>query len=668
MPKHTNIFLSIDSRRRAAVVGLALLLFCICLDIAIGVVPVPAFRGTTRPAVPATTQAAAKIDFAKDVVPILQGSCISCHANGLSKGGFRLDTRELMLKGGDSGEPAIVPGHAADSPLIQLVNETDPTVVMPKKGAHLKPAQIAILRDWIDQGAVWPAGILPGRFKEAALAPRRPMIPKPARGSGLSNPIDLLLQPYFASHNISPGKPVDDRLFARRVYLDAIGVLPSPAELSEFEADKSMDKRQQLVTALLNDDRRYAEHWLSFWNDLLRNDYNGTGYIDGGRKPITAWLFSALKTNMPYDQFVCALVSGDNGTEGFTNGIVWRGTVNASQQPPLQAAQNISQVFMGINLKCASCHDSFVSNWKLADAYGLAGVYSDEELEMQRCDHPLGQFAAPKFLYPELGAIDPKAPRAERIRQLGKIISGPRNGRLTRTIVNRLWQKTMGRGLIEPTDEMDNDPWDADLLDELAVELSDHGYDLKQTLATIFTSRAYQSQAIASQSERDDNHVFQGPLIRRMTAEQFADAISTVTGIWPDKPAVRPAGEGSAAAPEIRSSLCVANSLSTALGRPNRDQVVTERSSTATTLQALELTNGGTLAKILHQAGEKMLAGEETSPDDLVKLVYTRALGRSPTPAELDTARAALGSPPTPQAAEDLLWAVFMLPEFQLIR
>jgi hypothetical protein len=596
------------------------------------------------------------VDFARDVVPILQTSCISCHANGLSKGGFRLDTRELMLKGGDSGDPAIVPGHGKDSPLVQLVSETDTTVLMPKKGPHLTPGQISILKNWIDQGAVWPAGVEPGRFKEAALAPRRPTVPKPPAGSSLSGSIDLILQPYFAANGLNPeNKTVDDRIFARRVYLDVIGLLPSPDDLNAFVADQSPDKREQLVHRLLSDDRRYAEHWLSFWNDLLRNDY-------------TVWLFNALKTNMPYDQFVRELVTGANGSAGYTNGIVWRGTVNASQVPPLQAAQNISQVFMGVNLKCASCHDSFVSNWKLADAYGLAGVFSDGTLEMQRCDHPLGTFAPLKFLYPELGQIDPNAPRAQRMNQLAAVITNEKNGRLTRTIVNRLWQKTMGRGLIEPTDEMDNEPWNADLLDELAVELSDHGYDLKQTLYSILTSRAYQLPAVVQEGERDEKFVFKGPNIRRMSAEQFTDAVSTVTGIWPAKPSTRPANEGTPAAPEVRSSLCPANPLSTALGRPNRDQVVTERASAATTLQALELTNGSTLAMALQKASTKLLADKDASTEQMIDGIYQRALGREATKKEMALARQVVGSPATADGAEDLLWAVFMLPVFQLIR
>jgi mono/diheme cytochrome c family protein len=643
-------------RDRSVVIILAAAWICVCWQMA----------GGADVAAPAASQQ--RVEFARDVVPILQSSCISCHGHGLARGGFRIDTRELMLKGGDSDDPAIVPGHSKDSPLVELISETDSTVVMPRKGPHLTPAQINTIKTWIDQGADWPARVSPGRFKEASLAPRRPILPNAEPGSGLTNSIDLMLQPYFAQHGIRPNQVVTDRVFARRVYLDTIGLLPPPADLDAFEADKSSNKREQLVHRLLNDDRRYAEHWLSFWNDLLRNDYKGTGYIDGGRKQITVWLFSALKTNMPYDQFVQELVTGDHGAAGFIDGFIWRGTVNASQTPPLQAAQNLSQVFMGVNLKCASCHDSFVSNWRLSDAYGLAGVFADDPLEMQRCDHPLGTYAPLKFLYPELGDIDAKLPKSLRTRQLSRIITNPANGRLTRTIVNRLWQKTMGRGLIEPTDEMDNDPWDADLLDELAIELSDHNYDLKQTLATIFTSRAYQLPAVVQESEKDDAFEFRGPAVRRLSAEQFADAVSTVTDVWPTKPSTRPANEGTPAAPEVRSSLCPANPLSTAMGRPNREQVVTERATAATTLQALEMTNGSTLASVLHKGAAKIIAEKKTSSDEIIKQMYQRALGRDPTTEELTTARGVVGSPATPEGTEDLLWAVFMLPEFQLIR
>ena len=236
-------------------------------------------------------------------------------------------------------------------------------------------------------------------------------------------------------------------------------------------------------------------------------------------------------TTSPTIEFVRELIDPKPESAGFIRGIVWRGVVNASQVPAMQAAQNVSQVFMGINLKCASCHDSFINDWTLNDSYGLAGIFSDTPLEVHRCDKPTGKFAPLKFLYPELGAIDPKAPRPERLAQLAKAITSPDDGRLSRTIVNRLWARMLGRGLVEPVDDMDQPSWNSDLLDWLASDLADHHFDLKRTLEVICTSRAYQMRSVGAPSPAQSGFVFHGPIVQRMTAEQFVDAVSAVTGV-----------------------------------------------------------------------------------------------------------------------------------------
>ena len=325
-----------------------------------------------------------------------------------------------MLEGGDSGD-AVLPGKSGDSLLIHLVAGLDPDNVMPQKGSRLKPAQIGVLRAWIDQGAPWPGEINFAKIPPRNLHPTNVELPALPAGALVAshqktdaNPIDRLLAPYFAEHKITPGALASDRRFVRRVYLDVVGLLPSPGQVTAFVNDRSPDKRERLVDALLADRKAYAEHWLSFWNDALRNDYRGTGYIDGGRRQITPWLYAALATNLPYDEFVAQLVNPAPGAEGFTKGIVWRGVVNASQTPPMQAAQNISQVFMGVNLKCASCHDSFINDWQLADSYGLASIYADERLEMVECDRPTGKMSPTRFIYAELGKIDPSAPPSLR--------------------------------------------------------------------------------------------------------------------------------------------------------------------------------------------------------------------------------------------------------------
>ena len=656
---------------------------------------------------------------------------------------------------------------------------------------------------------------------ESSIAPRRPAVPRPSANVKSKNPIDAFVDRYFTSHGVRWSEPVDDRSYLRRVSLDVVGMPPTPGETAEFLADDSRDKYDRLVTRLLADRERYADHWLSFWNDALRNDYQGTGYIDGGRKQITSWLVRSLVENVPYDRFVKELISPTPESEGFVKGIVWRGVVNASQVPEVQAAQNIAQIFLGVNLKCASCHDSFINDWKLADAYGVAAVFAETPLEMHRCDRPTGEFAQVKFLFPELGSIEAKAPREEKTRRLAEIVTSPANGRFARTIVNRLWARFLGRGLVEPVDEMDRAPWDADLIDWLAADLVENGYDLKTTMRRILTSRVYRLRAVNVPEHVADDWVFTGPSVRRLSAEQFVDAISALTGQWQataasfvpptsapaastgeshssrgrhgftrfasgvidrgavdidvditgasalwlvvtngvqggnhdwanwgeprlttDKGEVLPlaskwrsattgygaiqmdknivgnpmrldgkpiargigthahsaivydlpqgavrfqatAGPDSEAVEattaghdmeflvltdvEARASSAPADPLMTALGRPNREQVITQRPAAATTLQALELTNGKTLDNLIRAGAARWLAMHPEVSRELVNALYSQALGRLPTAIEAKIALELVGTPATAAGVEDLMWALTMLPEFQLI-
>ena len=350
---------------------------------------------------------------------------------------------------------------------------------------------------------------------------------------------------------------------------------------------------------------------------------------------------------------------------------MWRGVVNASQTPEMQAAQNISQVFMGVNLKCASCHDSFINEWQLADAYGLASIYAEQPLEMVECDRPTGKTAAMKFLYADLGSIDPASPRGVRLDQLMHALVGPANGRLARTIVNRLWARFMGRGLVEPVDDMEQAAWHPDLLDWLAEDLVAHGYDLKRTMRVILTSNAYQRVAVSAPAANEP-YVFRGPEARRLTAEQFVDAVSAATGVWQKAPDARlnvALVQAHAMPPpeRTRAALVAASPLMLALGRPNREQVVTTRAAAPTTLQTLELLNGPTLASHL-QRGAALLVASGKSSRAIVDDVFERALGRAPTTAERTLSIDALGARPNQAAIEDLLWSVVMLPEFQVVR
>ena len=608
-----------------------------------------------------SSASAQAVSYTKDVHPILAERCYKCHGGEERKGGFSMVSRESFLLGGEFG-PAVAPGKSAESLLVELVTSTDKDEWMPAKGDRLSPNQIAVLRAWIDDGLPWDAVADVEEVWKTPLYPREVKVPNRKGVHSSRHPIDRIMASYFRAKAVEPPPVVGDRRFVRRAYLDVTGLLPSPEAVEDFVQNRKRGKRARLVDDLLDDRRSYAEHWMTFWNDTLRNDFEGTGYIDGGRKQITRWLYNALYENLPYDQFVTQLIAPDRHSEGFINGIVWRGAQTANQQAPLQAARSVSQIFLGVNMKCASCHDSFVDDLKLADAYGLANAFSETELELVRCGIPTGNMADTKFLWPELGSVDGSAPMEDRRRQVAALVTSPENGRFTRTIANRIWAALMGRGLVEPLDSMDSEPWSADVLDWLANEFVDSGYDSQALIRSIMSAKTYQLESDARAPVGED-YVFAGPTPRRLTVEQFYDAMSCVTGVWQNDPKFSPRSrEASASTESVRAWRVPADTLMRAMGRPNREQVTLAREVSFTRLQAIELTNGETLSAYVTRGAERLLESGQVAAEDL----FMRALGRPPVPAEI----AALGVYGAEIAdredVEDLLWTLFMHPEFQL--
>lgn len=606
-----------------------------------------------------------KIDFAEDVKPILARSCTKCHANGKRKGGFNIDHIHTFVGGGDSG-PAVVAGKGAESLLIELVLSNDPDERMPVKGDPLSLEEVTILRTWIDQGIKWEKGFTFAEFRNAPVAPRKVVVPPGSE----PNPVDRFLSGYYKKENVSKTEVVSDAVFGRRVFLDVLGLLPTPVELEAFKGDRRSDKRTRLVGDLLADREHYAEHWVTFWNDSLRNSYTRQ-YHGGGGKPITGWLKASLSENKPYDQFVRELISPVGGSDGFIKGVAWRGTVNASQVTEMQAAQNVAQVFMGLNIKCASCHDSFINDWTLKQTYSFAAIFAGGPLDIHRCDKPTGEKADPAFLYPELGRIDPAVPPEKRIEQLAAIMTSPKNGRMARTMVNRLWAIFFGHGLIEPVDEMDNPSWNQDLLDWLAVDFAEHGYDLKHTMNLLLTSQAYQRPSVALDPDAED-FVFRGPVVRRMSAEQFLDGLDQVILAASDKTAGKDPVDADPPAAARGTGRKRAGSrnldrLMRTLGRPKRDVVVTRRESSATTAQFIELSNGRSVADLVARGG-KVWLDSGRMPEDLVADLFASSFGRAPSNGELKSSLSVVGSPASARGIEDLLWMLVMHPEFQLIQ
>lgn len=535
---------------------------------------------------------AAQVDFATTIHPILVTRCAPCHSGPSPQGDFSVESRAAILK-------AIKPSKPEESLLLSRVKAGE----MPLNGPKLTAAQIASLEHWIAEGAAW-TNTNPTELSDwvAPIKPRQAPLP----ANPAANPIDKFIA---RSEDV-----VDDALFIRRATLDVWGMVPSVETTKAFIADKTPDKRERFIDSLLSDKKKYAEHWISFWNDLLRND-QGVNYA-GTRKSITPWLLAALENNTPFNEMASALLNPVNPTDpdGFLVGVNWRGDINASQTPFMQAAQNSAQVFLGVNLKCASCHDSFINKYKLKQSYGLAAMFAEtSDLELVRCDAKTGKHTGPEFLFPEVEVKPASDSLADRRKAAALSFTNPENGRFSRTLVNRYWQRLYGRGIVRNVDDMDAKPSNPDLLDWLAADFSQHNYDLKYLIKLMMTSRSY-----AFPSSREN--------LRRLTAEQFADSISEITGEW----RVSQSGEKARYAREWELK---STPMTRAMGRPIRDQVFTTREDAATTLQALELVNGDTLAIVLKRGALRMLGELSDAPQNLFD---SRRINQGSKPLDID--------------------------------
>lgn len=606
-----------------------------------------------------------KLELLTDVRTIFAHSCYRCHSSDKIEGGLRLDKKEFVFEGGDGGM-IVIPGDPDNSDLVRRISlPAHHDDVMPSKGELLTPDEIALISLWVEHDAYWPDNADDLKiFRNAPLAPRLPEWPSDTLK--FENKIDVWVDQYFVENDIEWPEKIDDYSYLRRIYLDIVGFLPSPEEINDFINDSNPAKKKVWARKLLNNDEEYALHWLSFWNDILRNDYTGTGYITGGRFGITDWLYESLLENKSYREMIKELLNPDDRSKGFIAGIQWRGVVNESQRTEMQAAQNVAQVVMGLNLKCASCHDSFTSDWTLEDAYAFANIFSETTLEISRCDEPTGRMAPTRLLWDDLGQLDSASSLDYRLEEVSEKLTSEKNGRMYRTIVNRIWAKLMGRGIVEPVDEMDELPWSQDLLDWLAVNFVGNGFDLKELIYTIVTSEVYQLPSVPAESELallDESYIFQGPTHRKLSAEQFSDIVSMAFNPVFSADDARYSPRQRKKNSIVRAVQVANNDFLKALGRPDREVVTTSRNDQPNLLQALELTNGNRLSETLKKGAENWIQKTEDT-DDLIVGVFETLLGRIPHADEMNIAKSSLGAEPNITEIQDFFWAMIMHPEF----
>jgi hypothetical protein len=354
-------------------------------------------------AVPLCGRAAAKVDFMRDVQPILERRCYECHAEKKQKSGIRLDRKTSVFKGGDSGKPAVVAGKSGESPLIQRVVSTDPDELMPPKGEKLSEAQIAVLRAWIDQGAQWPDDGVAEKKHWAYERPIRHPLPKVKNPKWPRNGLDYFVLERLEQEKFKPSPEADRATLIRRASLDLIGLPPTLNEVEEFVSDQSTNAFEKVVDRLLASPH-YGERWTRPWLDLAR--YADTaGYESDQRRtmwPWRDWVISALNRNMPFDQFTIEQLAGDllpNATReqkvatGFhrntmTNNEGGTDDEEFRHEAIVDRVNTTMSAWMATTMNCAQCHNHKYDPLMMKEYYQIYAFLNNTADSDKQDDRP----------------------------------------------------------------------------------------------------------------------------------------------------------------------------------------------------------------------------------------------------------------------------------------
>jgi mono/diheme cytochrome c family protein len=580
---------------------------------------------------------------------LLAEKCFRCHGEK-EKGGLRLDTTEHFLMAGDSGLASVVPGKPAESLLVERIKlPAADDERMPPQGDPLTEHEVALLEKWIASGAEFPLG-------QSIVVPE---------------PTPLL----------------DDASFLRKLWLDTVGLFPPSDVARSFLADKNPAKRSLMIDHVLADPR-WADHMVSYWQDVLAENPNILKPSLDNSGPFRFFLHEALLDNKPVDRWVTELLLMrgsiyQGGSAGFG--------MAADNDAPLAAKGHIiGSAFLGLQMKCARCHDSPYHSTTQENLFALAAMLDRKPSSVPKTSTvpasfmdqikgrkplikvtlPPGQPVAPKWPFEEISSSEtagqfvtsPNDTRAS----LAALVTQPSNLRFAKVMVNRLWKQWFGTGFVEPVDDWEGkDASHPELLRWLAGELITHDYDLKHIARLILNSHAWQRQASPSGNapHEPETRFFAGPDHRRIGAEQMIDSLFHATGlplaVEPltfDLEALRPAKTMiNLGQPQRAWEMA---SLSNERDRPSlnlpKAQAVTSlmevfgwRSSRAEPLSCREtdpnLLQPGTLAngvpttwltRLVPESGLTTLAMEAETPEALIEELFLRYLSRPPTAKE----------------------------------
>jgi hypothetical protein len=547
---------------------------------------------------------------------------------------------------------------------------------------RLQMGETAVLVRYLDRQAVVRLAFVPARpgfvWKDVAE----------------NNFIDLHVFARLRVLRIQSSELCGDSVFLRRVYLDLLGILPTVEETRRFLDEKRPDKRARLVDELLKRPE-FADFWALKWSDLLRNEEK---VLD--RKGVQAfhdWIRAAIADGKPLNEFARELLASRGSTYENPAANYYR-----ALRDPMARAEATAQVFLGVRLQCAKCHNHPFDRWTQNDYYGLAAFFPRVQyriVENNRrdnldthefvgeqivwlarqgeVDHPrTRERMKPRFL----GDATPDfAPEADRLQALADWVARPDNPFFARAQVNRVWYHLLGRGIVDPNDDFraSNPPVNEALLEALSKDFVAHRFDLRHLIRTIVNSRTYQLSAVPNETNREDETEFSHVLIRPLQAEQLLDAVAQVTGV-PPRFSDFPQGLRASQLPGVGASrprfqaATDGEKFLTVFGKPVRSlSCECERSDDVTLNQAFQLITGEMVNRMLTEPANRvgrLLAAEKPVPE-IIDELYLAALCRPPSARERAKATELVVQSKDRRAAlEDVLWGLVNAKEFLLRR
>jgi Protein of unknown function (DUF1553)/Protein of unknown function (DUF1549) len=507
----------------------------------------------------------------------------------------------------------------------------------------------------------------------------------------LTNPVDRHIYPQLKSLRLTPSPLADDATFLRRAFLDVLGILPTPHEVVAFLDDRSDGKRERLIDQLL-DRPEFADYWAQKWGDLLRNEEKSLDRK--GVRVFHQWIRDSIATGKPMNEFAREIVGARGSTYQNPPANLYR-----SLREPYARSEAVAQVFLGIRLQCAKCHNHPFDRWTQDDYHEFAAFFGRidyrvvsnnrrDKLDKHEFDgeqvvflqregglkHPRTQ----ELLSPRIFGEDHSGTSDDPLQALADWVASADNPYFARAQVNRVWYHLFGRGLVEPNDDfrVSNPAVNAPLLDELARQFVESRFSLKALVRLIMTSRTYQHSSSPAATNAEDDLHFSKRLVQPLQAEQLLDAVVQVTGSqtkFDGYPKGTRAGQVAALAQERRSKKAEdAERFLKAFGKPERLLTCEcERSENMGLVQAFQLLTGEMLHEMLvdpdNRIGAMLKSGKSNA--EMIEALYLSALSRRPTAEESRRLAAFLDqSKGRREALEDVIWGLVNSKEFLLRR